>query len=1085
MNSLLKSWLAVFIIMLLVPIVGFADPEDPLARNRIIGNSAELMAIWPQRGDYFFAYAGIWDLVGEDLYGGDVSPAIIVNTDWSDKMVDITSGDFDGDGKDDIAMASVYESTAYLIIPQVYQSGSNFWMDNIISRQENEVYYGYESYYELGNLHIVSGNFDSDANKEVAMAFWDNATKKIEIKVYNISNLQSPIKSIENDDIYLEPLLREAATFDMATGDFDYDGIDEIIIAHGLYAASNDFRVAVRVFEVDMDGSQLISKAQVDTLYKYNPGAFTNNEGDYVERIAIATGNFNTADPGDEAVICFQYRIADWSDPGIWDPWGYYTKHYYYMQPIEISPDLNTIEYETSNRIYHFKDWHRHTTGTGPAYHHVSGFSMSVEAGDLDLDGREEIAWAVNDRFIGYTISNSLSLTEEFRIVRGVLWNDATSNSVLISDFNVDPNDEKWYPEIVLQDWIANAESRIRIFRPEFDYDGNFTGNLTPLDTVAGNNRHANQMAIAAGDLDGDAIRIGNPTYSQYTEFSQPTVILNPPPVHFDILNDTIFDINNAYNDNFLNSGFSSVYENIVTQSDEIVSEATTDWGLDLNLAYSTNYMGFGVRASMNAAYGEKFSKINANRKTVSIGSSTTARAKNCWIYSAETNYDIWEYPVYWNNGIEGHILVVNPYQVEGKWYSSDEWNDNKFIPRHEAGNIFSYPNYGNIEMEDEEVDTLIYSGNYTINQDSDFEWWLEMSTFSSQTLSSAYKVNLEVGASISGYGLEAGVGAHYGCGEIQTHTTTFNNDLKIWSFMGSIGSDYSAYYDMIPYTFWAPNGALVLDYCVRPHTAADNNGVPTFWETHYGTLPDPALIMPCRYHPEKDWTIDESLREKTFDISLNPQTPVPGSTIVITGRVHNFSMVDCVNDIDIAFYLNDPDFGGYMISPGVLTLTGGIDSRKSKVVYFDWTVPMEMPEHSRIYMILDPENEIEEIHENNNTGWKYVHTPGGTQTDVADDGENPIIPQNFGIAKIYPNPFNPVTNIRFSLEKKAEVTISVYNIIGQLVAEIGSGQYSPGYHEVTWNGTNDAGEEVASGLYFCRLWTEEKSDCKKIMLIK
>jgi len=1062
-----------------------ADPPDPLARNRVIGNSSEIIAVWPIRGDNQSLRSRVWDFDGSTLYEGGDSPSGVINPDWNRKMVDIASGDFDGDDKDDIVMASVYDNTVRLNIPTVSKSGDHYFnLNPHIVVQETEVYYGYDLSYELGNIYLVSGNFDDDAKKEFVLAFWDAAYKRIEIKVYNADDLMSPELAIENDDIYMNELLRDAGTFDIAAGDFDCDGIDEIIVAYGLYAGDRDFRVAVKVFKVDMDGGVLVSKATDESLFEYDPQTPANSEGDYVERIAIATGNFDNTDCGEEAVICYQYRLADWVHvQGTQYTYKFYTKHYYYLQPIEISSNLNEIDYDISNRINHLKDWYEHATAS-PYPYDVSGFSMSVAAGDLNLDGRDDLVWAVNDRFVGLTADNDLSLTEEFRIVRGVLWSDASFHTTLITDLDVDPDEEKWRPEIVLQDWIADAESRIRVFEAELDYDNNFTGNLNQLDVFEGNNRHANQMAIAAGDIDGDGIRIGSPTYTQYTEFSQPTVIINPPPVHFDKIDGTVYDINDAFKEYFDTSPFQSVYKVVTSNSTEVISEATADWGIDMNLEGSANYMGVGVTANMNTTYGEKFTKINSTVKTLSVGQTRTVRANKGLICVAETDFDIWEYPVLYENETEGHILVINPATVIDKWYSTVIWNDNKYIPEHEPGNILSYPYYGDIAQEDPNVDSLIRQSYFDIGQgDSDDQWWLKMQYLNDNSIATSCQVNMEVGLTVSGYGLEVGVGAHYGREQISTYTTTFNNDLELWSYMGGVDNQYRAPYGIIPYAYWAQNGALVLDYCVEPHEFV--NGISTLWMNLYGGYPDPALILPYRFHPEKDWVVTDDEREITHDIILDPSTPIPGNPISITGRVHNFSMLDCDENIEVEFFLGDPDNGGIMISPGVLSTVEGIDSRRKSTVEFEWDVPLEMPAHSRIYMVLDPDDKIEEIHEDNNKGWKYVYTPGGVVTDVTDNETALPLPTEFGITAVYPNPFNPSTNIQFALETRTHVTILIYNILGQRVTELADEIYPAGYHEIGWDGTNDSDKQVASGIYFCHIRTDSKSDSKKMLLLK
>jgi len=84
-----------------------------------------------------------------------------------------------------------------------------------------------------------------------------------------------------------------------------------------------------------------------------------------------------------------------------------------------------------------------------------------------------------------------------------------------------------------------------------------------------------------------------------------------------------------------------------------------------------------------------------------------------------------------------------------------------------------------------------------------------------------------------------------------------------------------------------------------------------------------------------------------------------------------------------------------------------------------------------------------------------------------------------------YPNPFNPVTNIAYELGNAADVNITVYNMLGQQVATLVTGFQTAGAYSVQWNGVDNAGHSVSSGLYFYTMQTEGFSATQKMMLIK
>ena len=100
--------------------------------------------------------------------------------------------------------------------------------------------------------------------------------------------------------------------------------------------------------------------------------------------------------------------------------------------------------------------------------------------------------------------------------------------------------------------------------------------------------------------------------------------------------------------------------------------------------------------------------------------------------------------------------------------------------------------------------------------------------------------------------------------------------------------------------------------------------------------------------------------------------------------------------------------------------------------------------------------------------------------------GDNELIPGFSAILEQnYPNPFNPNTNIRFILEEADRVDIEVYNIKGQIVRTLVKGNYDSGEFIVNWNGKNDDNQDEASGVYFYKMNTSNKSQIRKMILLR
>ena len=74
---------------------------------------------------------------------------------------------------------------------------------------------------------------------------------------------------------------------------------------------------------------------------------------------------------------------------------------------------------------------------------------------------------------------------------------------------------------------------------------------------------------------------------------------------------------------------------------------------------------------------------------------------------------------------------------------------------------------------------------------------------------------------------------------------------------------------------------------------------------------------------------------------------------------------------------------------------------------------------------------------------------------------------------------------MKYSLPRYAEVNITIYNVLGQEVAVLLNKQKEYGYHVISWNGNDEYGKRVASGVYFARLTTESFTQTKKMLLLK
>lgn len=94
-------------------------------------------------------------------------------------------------------------------------------------------------------------------------------------------------------------------------------------------------------------------------------------------------------------------------------------------------------------------------------------------------------------------------------------------------------------------------------------------------------------------------------------------------------------------------------------------------------------------------------------------------------------------------------------------------------------------------------------------------------------------------------------------------------------------------------------------------------------------------------------------------------------------------------------------------------------------------------------------------------------------------------LPDGFTLYQNYPNPFNPATQIEFSLSSASDVRLTVYDLLGREVSRLVYGRLEAGHHRTTWNGRNQHGQVVSSGVYFYRLLVGNKEQTRKMILMK
>lgn len=141
--------------------------------------------------------------------------------------------------------------------------------------------------------------------------------------------------------------------------------------------------------------------------------------------------------------------------------------------------------------------------------------------------------------------------------------------------------------------------------------------------------------------------------------------------------------------------------------------------------------------------------------------------------------------------------------------------------------------------------------------------------------------------------------------------------------------------------------------------------------------------------------------------------------------------------------------------------------------------ITLKDPDHD-LYFVY---NEYDE----QNVPHVVLETPEFQPVEVALSGgvAGSALPTEFALEQNYPNPFNPTTVIPFDLRSNAPVTLKIYNVAGELVRTLVDGNLAARSYRLTWDGRNNAGVTVTSGVYFYKLTAGDFQDVRKLVLMK
>lgn len=245
-----------------------------------------------------------------------------------------------------------------------------------------------------------------------------------------------------------------------------------------------------------------------------------------------------------------------------------------------------------------------------------------------------------------------------------------------------------------------------------------------------------------------------------------------------------------------------------------------------------------------------------------------------------------------------------------------------------------------------------------------------------------------------------------------------------------------------------------------------------------------------------------------TFFINNKPATLVGGTGIWTYPGFYEFPLVSSTNDIEAvlvtgpadafalegdivnldfivtnkgnhsdAFDLNAASISGWTVSIPGGAATGSLSAGAATTV----TVRVEVPTPISSYTTDDIYLLATSQANSSIGGGDKGFIEAGPSAILEEEG----VPEQYFLAQNYPNPFNPSTHIAFGLQAGGHTTVTVYNLLGQQVALLLDDYRPPGSHVVTWNGEDNSGRPVPSGIYFYRIQSEEFAQTRKMVLMK
>jgi hypothetical protein len=1039
------------------------------------------------------------------------------------------TGDFNGDGADNVVTVTANEEGGIRIsIPLIGGDLKNN------GAKEYEISLNEQDY---TRIRVISGNFVDNPQDEFAICY--DLPEGLVIRLFKTDE-DLNIEEIAS----LGGISRFDKNFDIAAGDVDGNGIDEIVMvknkakpswksqpnANGLIISTYH----LYILKYDSFQKELIMHRESEFILQNTATSSSfHSRKELITEMRIACGDMNN-DGRDEIAVAWAYYYCYWVEAecinrhwitGNCHEWKY---HYHHMSHTFLNTFKLSRESERIENIQHNLGFSVDFGKRDPSDDQHTAITLKCEP--MDNLGKARVLFNHEGMVHMFEMGDDLKFKRRTSLFPdGGYLNIQGNETFIVADLNPDTTTLNFNKEVVIlrsnrtpAQQLDNryiGKTSLEIYTMDILNDGTveFTSSGPAIDFPLSGGQNIALSTFLAGDFDlkdAEVFFVGTPVITRIEDLQQPIVILNSPPVHFDVIGGEVLDLCNAFK--------VSTPEFIAKYITRVGNKETTTVMVENGFGFSSDTRlyamagGNGFEGRVQKNWEEGRSRYNANIQNRTIEEEKSIYTEDFVLYSS-LNYDLYKYPVYNRDGRKfGDIAVLNPVSsFSSSWGSANSWTHPSYVFNHEPGNLLSYKQRKNSldfgtgpGFISHQFSTVTVSPN----TDSKFSFTYENLDSADDTYSYSSgtgiglftKIGVETTAQLSLSPLGIGgttssdirIGAsndlsvNFHNSGLSTHSTELSSSFRVEGKIGRLvtGFGTDARYKVTPYIYRSQSGALVLDYMV----GFDPDQMK-WWIDHYSHHPDLAFILPWRYATEKgSENVTVSRKQKTTDIQFYPPIANPGDTVVIIARVHNFSLKKFDDILKVDFYLGDPADGGVKLTD-IYGATGR--SKRSTMEYwatdavydreeyltFVWKIPDTVSCSPRIYGVIDPENVYTEIHKNNNVGWNLIniydcghceYTERITRTERIPAGQPKF--------KAYPNPFSSYCQVRFSLPQPEDVQIDLYNLTGHKVAIVTSQWYDAGEHEVSLNAEN-----LATGVYILRITAGSYSEVTRLVLVR